>query len=71
MVFLEKMAVTIAFSRYGKKKPRKSFTNTVIYIAQSTGSATNPHEEFKMRKTTLQFFTRNSKFSKGDQFVVD
>ena len=35
--------------------------------AQSTASATNPHEEFKMRKTTLQFNARNDWFSDNDQ----
>ena len=29
-----------------------------FYNAQSTGSATNPHEEFKIRKTILQFCAR-------------
>ena len=35
--------------------------------AQWTGSATNPQEEFKMRKMTLQFGARNAKFSNNDQ----
>ena len=37
-----------------------------------TGSATNPHEELKMRKTTLYFCARNAKFSNSDQmYPVD
>ena len=34
--------------------------NQLNSIAQWTGSATNPQEEFKMRKKTLQFGGRNA-----------
>ena len=47
-------------------------TNGVKCNAQSSGSATNPHEEFKRRKTTLHFFfARNAKFSNSDQLFTD
>ena len=39
--------------------------------AQWTGSETNPKEDFKMRKTTLQFGARNAKFSNNDQLQTD
>ena len=38
----------------------------VQHSAQSTGYATNPLEEFKIRKTTLQFYARNAYFSDND-----
>ena len=46
-----------------------SFSSTVPSgsIAQSTGSATNPYEECKISKMTLQFCARNAKFSESEQ----
>ena len=46
--------------RYCGGTPLENGEHEALSIAQWTGSATNPQEEFKLRKMTLQFGGRNA-----------
>ena len=74
-----KIFTLLRFYLGGQIKTVKCLTHTqedetpelVLWHAESTGSATKPHEEFKMRKMTLHFCGRNAKFYNSYQLFTD
>ena len=57
-----------SFFFINKKKIIPTITLKKYYFLHC---ATNPNEDFKMRKMTLQFCARNAQFSDNDQLQTD